>query len=120
MTRLVWTWVVVAFCGLSCVLLSTDAAWADRKVALVVGNTQYKNPSLVLLNPRNDAEDVAAVLRSLDFDVVLTVDATKRDFDLAMTQFARMATGADAAFFYYAGHALQYQGRNYLMPTDGE
>jgi hypothetical protein len=119
MNKLVPTW-IVALCGILCVVLSTDAAWADRKVALVVGNTQYKNPSLVLLNPRNDAEDVAAVLRSLDFDVVLTVDATKRDFDLAMTQFARMATGADAAFFYYAGHALQYQGRNYLMPTDGE
>jgi hypothetical protein len=119
MIKLVPTW-VVALCGLLCVVLSTNAAWADRKVALVVGNSQYKNPSLVLLNPRNDAEDVAAVLRSLDFEVVLTVDANKRDFDLAMTQFARMATGADVAFFYYAGHALQYQGRNYLMPTDGE
>jgi hypothetical protein len=119
MIKLVPTWVVV-LCGLLCVVLSTNAAWADRKVALVVGNSQYKNPSLVLLNPRNDAEDVAAVLRSLDFEVVLTVDANKRDFDLAMTQFARMATGADVAFFYYAGHALQYQGRNYLMPTDGE
>jgi hypothetical protein len=119
MNKLVRTW-IVALCGIFCVVLSTDAAWADRKVALVVGNTQYKNPSLVLLNPRNDAEDVAAVLRSLDFEVVLTTDASKRDFDLAMTQFARMATGADAAFFFYAGHALQYQGRNYLMPTDGE
>jgi hypothetical protein len=119
MNRFVLSW-VAALCGILCVVLSTDAAWAERKVALVVGNTQYKNPSLVLLNPRNDAEDVAAVLRSLDFEVVLTVDANKRDFDLAMTQFARMATGADAALFYYAGHALQYQGRNYLMPTDGE
>jgi hypothetical protein len=119
MNRFVLSWVAV-LCGIFCVVLSTDAAWAERKVALVVGNTQYRNPSLVLLNPRNDAEDVAAVLRSLDFEVVLTVDANKRDFDLAMTQFARMATGADAALFYYAGHALQYQGRNYLMPTDGE
>jgi hypothetical protein len=119
MNRFVLSW-VAALCGIFCVVLSTDAAWAERKVALVVGNTQYKNPSLVLLNPRNDAEDVAAVLRSLDFEVVLTVDANKRDFDLAMTQFARMATAADAALFYYAGHALQYQGRNYLMPTDGE
>jgi hypothetical protein len=120
MTRLVWTWVVVAFCGLSCVLLSTDAAWADRKVALVVGNTQYRNPSLVLLNPKNDAEDVAAALRALDFEVVLVVNAGKRDFDSAITQFSGMAVGADAALFYYAGHAMQYQGRNYLMPTDGE
>jgi Caspase domain len=119
MNRFLLSWVAI-LCGVFCVVLSTDAAWAERKVALVVGNTQYKNPSLVLLNPRNDAEDVATVLRSLDFEVVLTVDASKRDFDLAMTQFARMATGADAALFYYAGHALQYQGRNYLMPTDGE
>ena len=111
---------VVSLCGIFFVVVSTDAAWAERKVALVVGNTQYKNASLVLFNPKNDAEDVAAALRSLDFEVVLTVDASKRDFDVAMTQFARLATGADAALFYYAGHALQYQGRNYLMPIDGE
>jgi uncharacterized caspase-like protein len=120
MIRLVRTWVVIAFCGLSCVLLSTDAAWADRKVALVVGNTQYRNPSLVLLNPKNDAEDVAAALRALDFEVVLVVNAGKRDFDAAIARFSGMAAGADAALFYYAGHALQYQGRNYLMPIDGE
>jgi len=119
MSRFALSWVAL-LCGLFCLVLSPDAARAERKVALVVGNTQYKNPSLVLLNPRNDAEDVAAVLRGLDFEVVLTVDASKRDFDVAMTQFARLATGADAALFYYAGHALQYQGRNYLMPTDGE
>ena len=119
MSRLALSWLAI-LCGLCCAVVSTDPAWAERKVALVIGNTQYKNPSLVLLNPRNDAEDVAAALRSLDFEVILTVDANKRDFDVAMTQFARQATGADAALFYYAGHALQYQGRNYLMPTDGE
>jgi hypothetical protein len=54
MNRFVLSW-VAALCGIFCVVLSTDAAWAERKVALVVGNTQYKNPSLVLLNPRNDA-----------------------------------------------------------------
>lgn len=119
MSKFLPAWVVF-LCGIFFVVVSTDAAWAERKVALVVGNTQYKNASLVLFNPKNDAEDVAAVLRSLDFEVVLTVDASKRDFDVAMTQFARLATGADAALFYYAGHALQYQGRNYLMPIDGE
>ena len=62
MNRLVRTWVLVALCGLSCVLLSIDVARADRKVALVVGNTQYRNPGLVLPNPRNDAEDTADAL----------------------------------------------------------
>jgi Caspase domain len=111
----------IAFlCGIMLVLLSTHAAWAERRVALVVGNSQYKNTSLALFNPKNDAEDIAAALRSLDFEVILTVDAGKREFDIAMTQFARLATNADAALFFYAGHALQYQGRNYLVPVDGE
>jgi chemotaxis protein histidine kinase CheA len=102
------------------VTLSAGHALADRRVALVIGNAQYKNASLTLPNPRNDAEDVAAVLRKLGFEVVYATDATKRDFDLAMAKFARTATDADVALFYYAGHALQLQGRNYLMPTDAE
>lgn len=111
----------IAFlCGMALLLLSSGVSFAERRVALVVGNSQYKNPSLVLLNPKNDAEDVAAALRALDFNVILTVNANRRDFDTAMTQFARLSTNADASLFYYAGHALQYQGRNYLMPTDGE
>lgn len=101
------------------VVLSGPAS-AERRVALVVGNAQYKNPGLVLTNPRRDAQDVAAALRGLGFEVTLTLDASKRDFDLAMTKFARAAIDADAALFYYAGHALQSQGQNYLMPTDAE
>jgi uncharacterized caspase-like protein len=119
MRKPVLAW-LAALGGVILVALSTVAALAERRVALVVGNSQYKNASLVLFNPKNDAEDVAAVLRTLGFEVILAVDANKRAFDLAMTQFARLATGADAALFYYAGHAMQYQGRNYLMPTDAE
>jgi len=111
---------VAALCGILLVLFSNGAARAERKVALVVGNSQYKNPALTLSNPKNDAEDVAAALRSLDFEVVSAQDASKRDFDLAMMKFARLASGADAVLLYYAGHALQYQGRNYLMPVDSE
>jgi hypothetical protein len=107
-------------CGLVVAALSISAATAERRVALVVGNAHYKNASLLLNNPKNDADDVGAVLRTLGFETVVVVDASKRDLDLAMTQFARLATNADTALFYYAGHALQYQGRNYLMPTDAE
>ena len=97
-----------------------DAAAADRRVALVIGNATYRNPSLVLPNPKNDAQDVAAVLRDLDFQVIEVTDAKKPDFDKALANFTRLATGADVALFYYAGHALQYNGRNYLMPVDAE
>ena len=119
MKRPISSWAAAMGCALL-IMLSAGAAMAERRVALVVGNSQYKNTGLLLSNPKNDAEDVAASLRSLGFEVILKVDAGKRDFDLAMTQFARLATSADTALFYYAGHALQYQGENYLMPTDAE
>jgi caspase domain-containing protein len=95
-------------------------AWAERRVALVVGNAAYKVANISLANPRNDAEDISAVLKTLGFEVVTTVDATKREMDLALQRFARLATDADSALFFYAGHAMQFQGRNFLMPTDAE
>jgi IMP dehydrogenase len=54
----------------------------------------------------------------MGFKTTLKVDATKREFDAALAQFARDARDADAALFYFAGHGMQFQGRNYLMPTD--
>jgi Caspase domain len=119
MNKLTSSW-FAALSGILLALLSASAAWAERRVALIIGNSQYKDSSLVLFNPKNDAEDVAASLRTLGFEVILKIDAGKRDFDLAMAQFARLATSADTALFYYAGHALQHQGQNYLMPTDAQ
>ena len=100
------------------VALAAGDALAERRVALVVGNSQYKNSSLRLSNPKNDAEDVSAALRNLGFEVIQNTDSSKRDLELAMAQFARQSTNADVALFFYAGHALQYQGRNYIMPID--
>lgn len=101
-------------------LVSSQAALADRRVALVVGNSHYKDANLTLSNPSNDAEDVSNTLQKLGFEVVRVTDASKRDFDGALQKFARIAADADSALFFYAGHAMQYQGRNYLMPTDAE
>src|SRR3984893_15150253 len=106
---------VAALCGVILLALSTSAALAERRGALVIGNSQYKNPHLVLSNPRNDADDVAAALRTMGFEVIMTVDAGRRDFDLAMIQFARLATAADAALFFDAGSALQSPGTLYPM-----
>jgi Caspase domain len=95
-------------------------AWAERRIALVVGNSSYKVANLSLANPKNDAQDVSAALNGLGFEVVTVLDASKRDMDLAMQRFARLAIGADSAVFFYAGHAVQYRGRNFLMPVDAE
>src|SRR5262245_10701262 len=111
---------MAGICGLILVALSPGTAWAERRVALVVGNAQYQISHISLANPKNDAEDVATALKSFGFEVVLATNATKRDMDLALEKFARLATDADTALFFYAGHAMQYHGRNYLMPTDAE
>jgi len=113
----IWIAALYGFVLLTC---SISDAKADRRVALVVGNSHYSNASLFLANPMNDAEDVAAALRGVGFEVIQAIDANKRELDLNMAKFARLATDADAALFYYAGHAVQYQGRNFLMPTDAE
>jgi len=115
--RPIW---IAALYGFLLLVCSISDAKADRRVALVVGNSHYSNASLFLANPKNDAEDVAAALRGIGFEVIQAIDANKRDLDLNMAKFARLATDADAALFYYAGHAVQYQGRNFLMPTDAE
>jgi len=96
---------------------SVDAS-AERRVALVVGNSKYEVPNISLLSPRNDAEDISAELKSLGFEVVTAIDATKRDMNRKLERFGRLATSADSALFFYAGHAMQFQGDNFLMPTD--
>ena len=94
---------------------------AERRVALVVGNATYNAAYMSLPNPRNDAEDISALLKGeLGFEVVTAVNATKRDMETKLQEFARLAIDADSALFFYAGHAMQFQGRNYLMPTDAE
>ena len=98
--------------------LTGSPALAERRIALVIGNSDYNDTSISLANPKNDAEDMAAALRSLAFDVVMVTNASKRTVDGAVQQFARLGSEADSVVFYYAGHAMQYQGRNYLMPVD--
>jgi formylglycine-generating enzyme required for sulfatase activity len=93
---------------------------SERRVALVIGNANYKSSGISLSNPRNDAQDISAVLATIGFEVVTAIDTGKRDMDFALQRFARLATNADVALFFYAGHAMQFQGRNFLMPIDAE
>jgi hypothetical protein len=94
-------------------------AWADRRVALVVGNSAYQKVT-PLPNPRNDATDVAEVLRGLDFEVISTVDADQASFNRALGEFSRKALDADAVLFFYAGHGIQVRGQNYFLPVDAD
>jgi uncharacterized caspase-like protein len=88
-----------------------------RKLALVIGNASYKG-ALPLENPANDAADMCATLRALHFQVICKVDvANKREFKDAIYEFTGKINAQTVALFFYAGHGLQMDGINYLLPT---
>src|ERR1700727_1568975 len=94
-------------------------ALADKRIALVVGNSNYQNVTR-LENPRNDATLMATTLRSLGFTLVgdgPQLDLDKAALDLAVQKFGSTLEGADVAMFYYAGHGVQIRGANFLVPV---
>ena len=109
----------VAGLGSLLILHAIPFAHADKRVALVIGNSAYKHVT-ELPNPKNDAADIAASLRQLGFQVIDGFDLDKAAFDRKVRDFAAAITGADIGLFYYAGHGLQVGGSNYLVPVDAE
>jgi hypothetical protein len=95
----------------------TQAALAERRVALIIGNSAYSGVP-ALANPANDADDMEVRLRGLGFDVRSGTNLDVAGFDQAVREFARALEGADVALFYYAGHGIQANGENYLLPVD--
>jgi len=105
---------------LSIVLLvfSTLCCRAEKRIALVVGNSSYQSIG-PLANPKNDAALIAETLRKVGFILVggrAQIDLDKPAFDRAVQAFGNELTGADVALFYYAGHGLQVRNVNYLVP----
>jgi uncharacterized caspase-like protein len=96
----------------------TQPTYADTRVALVVGNSDYQYiPRLT--NPTNDAKLIAETLTGLGFKLVgggAQLDVNKAQFDQAVQDFGNAALNADVALFYYAGHGVQVNGANYLVP----
>ncbi len=107
--------------ALTCVSFSTVAqAPLDVRVALVIGNAAYKNiPALG--NSTNDAKSMAAVLRKLGFSVVEVVDGSKDQMSKAIDQMQIQLKGKQAVgMLYYAGHGLQLDWHNYMVPVDAK
>ena len=99
-------------------MLATNAARAEKRVALVVGNSNYQTvPQLP--NPSRDANAVAKMFRDAGFDTVDTlINAGNLEFKRAIRKFETVADQADIAVVYYAGHGLEIGGVNYLIPVD--
>ncbi len=108
---------LVALCLAVVVMLAPQSAAADRRVALVIGNSNYKQVP-TLDNPANDAADLAAKLGAIGFDVLRGTDLDYAGMRDIIRRFGDKLNGADVALMFYAGHGLQVAGKNYLVPVD--
>ena len=103
-----------------CWTIGTRAQESERRVALVIGNAGYQHVDR-LANPGNDAKLIADTLRRSGFTLVgggAQRDLDKAAFDRLVREFGQQIQGAEVALFYYAGHGIQVQGSNWLLPVD--
>ena len=121
---------VVIFIGLllfaAVVISPPDHIQPPIKMALVIGNQDYLEPSLRLDNPVNDATAIHARLTELDFQTQLVINASKAEMQQALSQFIVQAREAKrqgqelVLLLYYAGHGIQFERVNYLVPIDSQ
>jgi uncharacterized caspase-like protein len=104
-----------AFAAAACTLACATALAADR-VALLIGNNQYA--AQPLRNAVNDARDLGQALKDLGFHVIVRENASRKDMIDAIREFGQALEGSSTALFFYAGHAMQFKDRNYLIPID--
>jgi hypothetical protein len=93
-------------------------AQKQPKFALVIGNANYEEGALS--NPVNDATDMAKALRELDFEVTLLQNQDLRSMETAINDFSRQLRKGGVGVFYYAGHGVQVEGENYLIPLKAQ
>src|SRR5438309_7639159 len=109
---------LAALTGIVVALFTLAApAHAERRVAIVGGNNDYKNVPK-LLKAVNDARTMGDTLKQLGFQVMVAENQNRQQFSETLLAFDRAVEPGDTAFFFYAGHGFEIAGQNYLLPTD--
>lgn len=103
--------------AVAALLAASPVRAGDLRIALVIGNAAYENAD-PLPNPVHDASDVAAALDAMGFEVHLGLDLARGDLASRLEAFAERLEVASTAVVYYAGHGLQVNGRNFILPVD--
>lgn len=98
----------------------TKISGQEKRFAWIVGNMRYQERGAELKTPENDAQDMAETLRRLGFDVLVSMNLSRADFERASEQFRQSIQGFDVALFYFAGHGLELNMRNFLVPVDAD
>src|SRR3981189_275177 len=92
-------------------------AYAEKRVALVIGNNDYRNVPK-LQKAVNDARTMGDTLKQLGFNVMVAENQTRQAFSQSLLAFDKAVDKGDTAFFFYAGHGFEIAGQNFLLPTD--
>src|SRR4051812_14154921 len=108
----------IAWCATLALAAPGASANEGARVALVIGNSTYAESPLK--NPANDARSMAKSLRDRGFDVILRENASKKDMETAVADFGEKLTEGSTGLFFFAGHGMQVQGRNFLIPVDAK
>ena len=116
---MLWTKIASFLVVILVLSLVIAPAQAEKRVALVIGNGGYEHVTR-LPNPPNDAADVASTLQRLGFTVQQMNDVGRNALRDALAEFSNAAMGADIAVVYYAGHGLEMDRQNYLIPVDAK
>lgn len=90
----------------------------NKKLALIVGNSAYT--ASPLKNPVNDARAMSSTLKNLGFDVMYYDNVSQKEMKKAIDAFGQRLKGYEVGLFYYAGHGIQYKGRNYMIPVEAD
>lgn len=93
-------------------------ASGERRVALIIGNAAYQDSSARLKNPVNDARSMEAILQKSGFEVITRTNTDRRTLYAAVKEFGQRLKKSDVGLFYYAGHGVQIDSANYLLPVD--
>ncbi|MEY4934392.1 MAG: hypothetical protein RIS64_751 [Bacteroidota bacterium] len=96
---------------------SENTTTTEKRLALVIGNSQYQQGTS-LPNPVNDARSMRDMLKSLGFDVILVENQIKKQMDETIRQFGTKLKDYDVGLFFYAGHGIEVDGVNFMLPTD--
>ncbi len=115
--------ILAAFALIGPAWATTDARRAEaetpRRVAFVVGNSEYRNIT-ALANPRRDAQAIAGALERVGFEVTKVIDGDQQTITRALSDFTERSRGSDIVLFFFAGHGVQINGENYLLPVSIE
>lgn len=105
---------IIAFALLLCL---PTTSWAAKRVALIIGNDSYSDVA-PLQKAVADADAIAAKMQAAGYETIVRTDAGRRDINLAISRFTGLLEPGDTAFVFFAGHGVQIDGENYLLPTD--